>query len=265
MTLYVHPENQQLLWNVIQQTTAVQQFFSRYDAAYQEKWFKSVIQMFYEKNKHLPLDIPALHVLNRETLSYMISSIQERTRAPSLPNNVLLPAQPEVISRENTHQIRQEVLNSQFTQRQKEYESMVQRPVKSEIDFREKELDTAIPNMEELVQHHMKQREEELKQYQPPILPRDTENNTPPQNIKLEVEELPTSVQRKKNVSWANDAPVIHDSIHTIMNVSDDIMERMNMQHQEINTLRTVVFELTKDIQLLKQELTNVVTKMSAS
>jgi hypothetical protein len=37
----------------------------------------------------------------------------------------------------------------------------------------------------------------------------------------------------------------------------------MNMQHKEINTLRTVVFELTKDIQVLKQELAMVVSKIS--
>jgi hypothetical protein len=135
--------------------------------------------------------------------------------------------------------------------------------------------------MEELVQHHIKQREEELRQYQPPVvapLQPQTQSvaaqiqpekrpliieNPAFQNIQFEVEELSGSAQQKKNVSWASDAPVIHDSIHTIMNVSDDIMERMNMQHQEINTLRTVVFELTKDIQVLKQELAMVVSKIS--
>jgi hypothetical protein len=284
MASYVHPDNQQLLWNVLQKTPLVQQFFSNYDVAYKEKWFKSVIQMFYEKNKHMPMDIQMLNQLNRETLSYMLSSIQDRAQPePQTQYNITsapLPTQPEIISRENTHNARQEILNSQLAQRQKEYDSMIQRPTQSEIDFREKELDAAIPNMEELVQHHIKQREEELRQYQPPALAqaptpvqaepvRKPENhplvieNPAFQNIQFEVEELPGSSQQKKNVSWASDAPVIHDSIHTIMNVSDDIMERMNMQHQEINTLRTVVFELTKDIQMLKQELAMLVSKIS--
>jgi len=255
MASYVHPENQQLLWNVLEQTAFVQQFFSNYDAAYKEKWFKSVIQMFYEKNKHMSLDIHGLNQWNRETLSYMLSSIQERSK--SVP---ILPQQPEILSRENTHQARQEILNSQLAQRQKEYDSMMQRPTPSEIDFREKELDTAIPNMDELIKHHMQQREEELKQYQPRSL---VQEDQPSPNIKFEVEELAHSETQRKNVSWATDAPVIHDSIHTIMNVSDDIMERMNMQHQEINTLRTVVFELTKDIQVLKREISSIVSKNS--
>jgi len=293
MASYVHPDNQQLLWNVLQKTPLVQQFFSNYDVAYKEKWFKSVIQMFYEKNKHMPGDIHMLNQLNRETLSYMLSSIQDRAQPQPQPQpqynitSVPLPTQPEIISRENTHNARQEILNSQLAQRQKEYDSMMQRPTQSEIDFREKELDAAIPNMEELVQHHIKQREEELRQYQPPaaavlhvqepvqaptqsvaaqIQPEKRPliiENPAFQNIQFEIEELPGSSQQKKNVSWASDAPVIHDSIHTIMNVSDDIMERMNMQHQEINTLRTVVFELTKDIQVLKQELAMVVSKIS--
>ena len=257
MASYVHPDNQQLLWNVLQKTPLVQQFFSNYDVTYKEKWFKSVIQMFYEKNKHMTMDIHMLNQLNRETLSYMLSSIQDRAQPQPQPqpqyNITSLPlAQPEIVS--------------------------------SEIDFREKELDAAIPNMEELVQHHIKQREEELRQYQPPATaplrvqepvqsPAAAQiqlekrpliiENPAFQNIQFEVEELPGSSQQKKNVSWASDAPVIHDSIHTIMNVSDDIMERMNMQHQEINTLRTVVFELTKDIQVLKQELAMVVSKIS--
>jgi hypothetical protein len=275
MASYVHPDNQQLLWNVLQKTPLVQQFFSNYDVAFKEKWFKSVIQMFYEKNKHMPMDIQMLNQLNRETLSYMLSSIQDRAQPESQSQpqynitTAAVPTQPEIISRENTHNARQEILNSQLAQRQKEYDSMMQRPTQSEIDFREKELDAAIPNMEELVQHHIKQREEELRQYQPPVLAQAPENhplvieNPAFQNIQFEVEELPGSSQQKKNVSWASDAPVIHDSIHTIMNVSDDIMERMNMQHQEINTLRTVVFELTKDIQVLKQELAMVVSKIS--
>ena len=271
MASYVHPDNQQLLWNVLQKTPLVQQFFSNYDVAFKEKWFKSVIQMFYEKNKHMPMDIQMLNQLNRETLSYMLSSIQDRAQPQTnhAPTTAVVPTQPEIISRENTHNARQEILNSQLAQRQKEYDSMMQRPTQSEIDFREKELDAAIPNMEELVQHHIKQREEELRQYQPPVLAQAPENhplvieNPAFQNIQFEVEELPGSSQQKKNVSWASDAPVIHDSIHTIMNVSDDIMERMNMQHQEINTLRTVVFELTKDIQVLKQEFAMVVSKIS--
>jgi hypothetical protein len=275
MASYVHPDNQQLLWNVLQKTPLVQQFFSNYDVAFKEKWFKSVIQMFYEKNKHMPMDIQMLNQLNRETLSYMLSSIQDRAQPESQSQpqynitTTAVPAQPEIISRENTHNARQEILNSQLAQRQKEYDSMMQRPTQSEIDFREKELDAAIPNMEELVQHHIKQREEELRQYQPPALAQAQEKhplvieNPAFQNIQFEVEELPSSSQQKKNVSWASDAPVIHDSIHTIMNVSDDIMERMNMQHQEINTLRTVVFELKKDIQVLKQELAMVVSKIS--
>jgi len=275
MASYVHPDNQQLLWNVLQKTPLVQQFFSNYDVAFKEKWFKSVIQMFYEKNKHMPMDIQMLNQLNRETLSYMLSSIQDRAQPESQSQpqynitTAAVPTQPEIISRENTHNARQEILNSQLAQRQKEYDSMMQRPTQSEIDFREKELDAAIPNMEELVQHHIKQREEELRQYQPPVLAQAPEKhplvieNPAFQNIQFEVEELPGSSQQKKNVSWASDAPVIHDSIHTIMYVSDDIMERMNMQHQEINTLRTVVFELTKDIQVLKQELAMVVSKIS--
>jgi hypothetical protein len=277
MSSYVHPENQQLLWNILQNTELVTQFFSKYEPIHKERWFKSVIQMFYEKNKHIHIDLQELNRLNRETLSYMISSIRERvTEPPSLsapapvpnptpapvPNPNPTPApvpapslsQPPstAFSRENIQHYRQEAFQSQFQERQKEYESLLEKKSPTEIDFREKEKDTAITNMDDLIKNHIQQREEELKKLQmnvqPPV-------SVPTEPLTNKMEKQPVNEPEKKKVSWSSDAPVIHDSIHSIINTSSEMMERINMQFQEINTLRTVVLELTKDLKSLKQEV----------
>jgi hypothetical protein len=261
MSSYVHPENQQLLWNILQNTELVTQFFSKYEPIHKERWFKSVIQMFYEKNKHNHIDLQELNRLNRETLSYMMSSIRERvTEPPSLPVPAPAPnpapslSQPPstAFSRENIQHYRQEAFQSQFQERQKEYESLLEKKSPTEIDFREKEKDTAITNMDDLIKTHIQQREEELKKLQmnvqPPV-------SVPTEPLTNEMEKQPVTEPEKKKVSWSSDAPVIHDSIHSIINISSEMMERINMQFQEINTLRTVVLELTKDLKSLKQEV----------
>jgi len=223
--------------------------------------------MFYEKNKHNHIDLQELNRLNRETLSYMMSSIRERvTEPPSLPvpapnlNPAPAPnpapslSQPPstAFSRENIQHYRQEAFQSQFQERQKEYESLLEKKSPTEIDFREKEKDTAITNMDDLIKTHIQQREEELKKLQmnvqPPV-------SVPIEPLTNEMEKKPVTEPEKKKVSWSSDAPVIHDSIHSIINISSEMMERINMQFQEINTLRTVVLELTKDLKSLKQEV----------
>ena len=267
MSSYVHPENQQLLWNILQNTELVTQFFSKYEPIHKERWFKSVIQMFYEKNKHNHIDLQELNRLNRETLSYMMSSIRERvTEPPSLPAPAPNPApapslsQPPstAFSRENIQHYRQEAFQSQFQERQKEYESLLEKKSPTKIDFREKEKDTAITNMDDLIKTHIQQREEELKKLQmnvqPPV-------SVPTEPLTNEMEKKPVTEPEKKKVSWSSDAPVIHDSIHSIINISSEMMERINMQFQEINTLRTVVLELTKDLKSLKQEVSVLKTQ----
>lgn len=262
MASYVHPENQQLLWNILQNTELITQFFSKYEPIHKERWFKSVIQMFYEKNKHIHIDLQELNRLNRETLSYMVNSIRDRIAEPPTsplsytPSPVPSLSQPPstAFSRENIQNSRQEVFQSQFQERQKEYESLLDKKKPSEIDFREKEKDTAITNMDDLIKNHIQQREEELKKLQINIQPPASS----PEPLTNELEKQPSSPvveTEKKKVSWSSDAPVIHDSIHSIINISSEMMERINMQFQEINTLRTVVVELTKDLKSLKQEV----------
>jgi hypothetical protein len=78
---------------------------------------------------------------------------------------------------------------NEFSQRQKEYETMLEKKSPDAPDFSEKIEDGVISNMDELIKTHLQQRENELKMYGPPpisnpvkpasdvILPKDDENN----------------------------------------------------------------------------------------
>jgi hypothetical protein len=160
MSLYVVPENQELLWNVINKNVFVQQYFSKFPPEKQHQWFQSVIRVFYEKYKGSTISVNDLHTINRDTMSYMIENIRQLSTQSAPVNTVQTP--PHIP--EN----KQDAYQNEFQHRQQEYKQMVEKKTPDGIDFLEKTSDTAISNMDELVKQHTQQREAELNQYSPP-------------------------------------------------------------------------------------------------
>jgi len=79
MSLYIHPENQRVLWTTINKANG---FSEKCDA---DAWFKQVISHFYHQNSHRVLGRDDLLKLNKETIEYMIQQL----RAPA---NSLMPS-----------------------------------------------------------------------------------------------------------------------------------------------------------------------------
>jgi arginine/lysine/ornithine decarboxylase len=73
MSLYIHPENQRVLWTTINKVSG---FSEKHDA---DIWFKQVIAHFYHQNSHRVLGKDDLLKLNKETIEYMIQQL----RAPA--------------------------------------------------------------------------------------------------------------------------------------------------------------------------------------
>jgi len=238
MTLYIHPENQQLLWSIMNKIPMITDFFTPYPPTHKEQWFKSVIQLFYEKYKNKRLQLTDLHQLNQETVAYIVQTIREKSQPQR-------PIQPQPIMEPDK---KQEYYDQQFNARQTEYNSMLNKPTPPEVNFREKEEDTAISNMDELIRQHMAQREHELKQYSPPP-PTITQ---PPVNIKSEIIETPRNREvieeskPKKSVSW-NTGDVIAS-----------YEERLHMQSEEITYLKSVVSSLSSTIETICKEMIHI-------
>ena len=235
MSLYIHPENQQLLWNIMNKIPILTDFFAPYPQAHKEQWFKSVIQLFYEKYKTKRLQLNDLHQLNQETIAYIVQTIREKTQPQQ---QVHAPSTTDAENKQERIDKKQEFYNHQFTARQTEYNSMLNKQAPPEVNFREKEEDTAISNMDELIRQHMTQRENELKQYspQPPI--------SPPVNMQATIEkEIVTEHKPKRNVSW------------TTEDVITTYEERLHMQSEEITYLKTVVTSLSSTIETICKEM----------
>jgi hypothetical protein len=256
MSLYVHPENQQLLWNITNKLPMITDFFAPYPPAHKEQWFKSVIQLFYDKYKTKQLQLNDLHQLNQETVAYIVQSIREKTQPKPIQEQprahfhraaVTTPQynpHENVDGRQERFEKKQDYFNQQFTARQSEYETMLNRPTPPEVNFREKEEDIAISNMDELIKQHMAQREQELRQYAPPPV-------IPNQNIQAEIIEKNDAMEEKET---RQKKPVSRTTGDVITNYE----EQLRKQSEEIIYLKSVVSSLSSTIETICKEMIQI-------
>jgi hypothetical protein len=189
MCLYVHPENQELLWNIVNQNQFLTAMLSNQTAVQKEKWFRSIIEHFYNMNKHRTLDKTQLNQLNKDTLSYMIQVVRA---APPTDNHFIYERNNNTISsfvdssKEPANiptpplvpDTRADLFNRQFLDRQREYETMLEKKAPAEVNFSEKIEDGVISNMDELIKKQLQEREAEFKLYAPPpVINQNTTGN----------------------------------------------------------------------------------------
>ena len=179
MALYIHPENQELLWKVVNKNPIVEQYFSAYPANIQESWFKQIISSFYEQNRTNVSNSDQLYEINKNTLTYMVQDInrniqylKEQRERTSVQENTQLN-QNDFLKPHSVTENREDKFTNQYNQYQQNYQAMFDKKVPESIDFREKFDDQPISgNMDELVQRHLRERDEELKRYaMPPVMP----------------------------------------------------------------------------------------------
>ena len=172
MSLYIHPENQELLWKIVNKNPLIQSYFSSYPPNIRETWFKQTISSFYEQNRNNVTNSEQLYEINKNTLSYMIQDVkrnvefmeQNRSQQPRTPQ----PTPTDLLKPYSVTENKEDRFTDQYQQYQKNYQSMFDKKVPESIDFREQFNDPPISgNMEDLVQRHLRERDEELKRYAP--------------------------------------------------------------------------------------------------
>ena len=222
MSLYVLPENQELIWKTISKVPQFQQMNNTQNEKH--IWFRNVIQMFHEKTSP-NIDVNQLRQLNKETIQFMMKDLKnQKTFQPlseinNLGNHSLQPPfsnnQGSYIETNNTqtrdymHEQKQMQLTDQFASKQKEYESFLQKPSAREINFQEKEQDDKpIENLDELMQRQLKEREYEVQTLLPPKIEEKKEERKEEmldlEEVEFDVVDLEAS-EPKKRVSWADE------------------------------------------------------------
>ena len=194
MTLYIHPENQTILWNALSSSP----LFSAFNTLPKRKedWFRDIIQIFY-KNSKKEINSNELQILNRDTIAYMINIMKAYHKnnntlhlynKPPLLNvsNSFIPINNNqnlgrtgdmgsIATRSLISDHKEQFISREFNERQLEYDSMLVKDPPKNVDFQTISIDEPISNMDELIKQHMLDRESELIQYAPPPI----NNNIP--------------------------------------------------------------------------------------
>lgn len=278
MSLYIHQENQKLLWESMSQFPLFQELGNG-ETGVKESWFRNIIEKFYENNRFKLLSLEEVQQLNRETVSYMIEELKKETKkrpeigsynsfsgsgfgdiatihSPPSMSFSSLPMENKEVTRDAILEKKQSQLQEQFSLKQQEYGNMMKSGPDFEIDFRakEKEEDKPIENMDKLMESVMKQREYELKTQPGPSLDViDLGNSKPVEDGAQRSQRFPykdITDNPPKSVSWSTtmvQEPVKHrppqysgsvDTMSVFKDFMEDIKDSMNTMKNEISSLK---------------------------
>ena len=255
MSLLVHPENQQLIWDITNNNQFVVQFFQSNTHIKKEQWFRAVMEHFYNTYKGKQIDKTELNQLNREVLTYMIQSLQNMAPRPKPEPESALPTYTNIPTPPIPENNREELYRQQFLQKQQEYKSLLDKSKPAALDFREKEKDVAISNMEELIQKQMQERNTYMNLHPLPS------NNIQPNTNSLSPMQT-TQMQQPKNAVPPENIQLIPESTSnkTLLKSSDDItskqlLDLLTEQKSEISSLKTMILNLSNQIASTNERL----------
>ena len=250
MSLYVVPENQEMLWNVINKNLFIQQYFTKFPPDVQHSWFQSIIRHFYEKNKSGNITVNDLHNINRETVAYMIENVRQRSLSMPAASTPTMLA-PTISTPPHHPDNKQDVYAQEFQQRQQEYKQMIEKKQPEGIDFREKTADTAISNMSELIQQHSQQRESDIKMYSPPP-PTPASKSSPDSvsNITLTVDPKP--------------APAHGPTTYDLSTYIEPLTKQITELSGEVQSQKQYITQLNETIRAMQDQIAQLYsTKVS--
>jgi hypothetical protein len=266
--LYVHPENQELLWNNINKIPMFQAM-GQGIPNYKEQWFKTIIENFYEKYPIVD-NKPLLQKINRDTLGYMIevlkSNMSNTNSRMNIPQKNMGSAgvvpningfqEPNYLGKDAEKVQKQELYNQAFGERQKQYEQMFAKPPAPEVNFSEKLDDRPISNMDELIERHRKERETELNKFSPlnKFLPTPTQtNNTPlPPSIVINKQSHPPTPSQVPQQLQSENVRLTISDIPNDTNYLQRLMEEHN----------ALLKSIANDVSDLKQKYDNLLHKI---
>lgn len=234
MNLYITPNNQQLLWQLISNKPIINNYFQYFPPNNKESWFKQIIQKFYNENSNIN-NYNQLKELNKKTILYMLNDIQTRNQSNNQNNTIQTP-ELQLNNKSNDYQ-------DQYNNRINDYQNMLKKDVPAEIDFTNKHDDEVITNMDELLK---KQQEERKLDIQHPIVPNKKLNIDHNSNdIIIETETI-NKIENKKHISWGE---------NKIYFDNNESAEQLIMYHEDIISIRNQFHHINNEINNIKKLL----------
>lgn len=238
--IYIHHENQTLLWNTINKMPESQYI----DPNARAILFKNIIREYYDKEPNV-IDKEHLRNLNRSTVRTIANEMKKLvnvnvSKPPLYPSPP--PTQPVYLGKDQERDIRSEQFTKSLENRQQEYQNMFKKPAPPDVDFREKLDDTPINNIEELVAKHRMDREGEMYNPGPAqnIIPQPTPSQL-----------LATSQLNDAAAISANNISITMYEKKTLSAIEGDIVKIYEIIHsvsERITSLKKMVTSLHETI-----------------
>jgi hypothetical protein len=192
MSLFIHKENQSLLWELIQLSPHWNDFSALYNG-HTQLWFKNIMSVFYDKYWNMycqvPMTVDDLKKINKEVILYMTNDIRKtlflqptqvlrESETPtsfdlqsrmSLYDKPITAAQTQYEELKQTYDVTREKqekaerAQKEFDEYQKRYSVGFEKKPPPPIDFSIQMDSERIKNMDELVQQQLAERERDLQ------------------------------------------------------------------------------------------------------
>jgi len=280
-SLFLDKNNQQLLWEMIHKSPLIQHVFTPEHASQRQKeqWFMHSIQEIHQRNPTIQ-SREQLMVLNRSSLQYLLQSLQhlqQQTPVNSNPNNINQQHQQKKVSfhgdmsydtatsyrqsQDSTYSLTTQYSRNQpahasrqedaFQERKRQYDSMLEKRTPPDVQFTEKE-DTAISNMDELLEQQRKLRELDL--------PLNTNVANPLTNVSpIQSTTIQSTTPTNKYNPAAPVLKIHHDQTEEIepivlLEPKSEINEDLQILKKEFEDFKQTVLEFIKNFQTLKND-----------
>ena len=182
--MFLHTENQQLLWQTLQKSPYLVEFTQKF-AGHREEWFRGVIEQFYmqwiSQNNPLPSNARELLEINKLALQTMVADLKrllgysphQAVRQHPHHTEPNYDIRPYDIAEERKQ--REDAFSANFNKYQSEYNSLLKQP---EVPIRSLPIEPVgekIKNMDELLKEQARLRDMDLgipqtqNQQQPPV------------------------------------------------------------------------------------------------
>ena len=272
MTLFIHPENQKIIWETIHRHSYIESIHP----SVRTDWFKGVVKKMYETIPkpwfQQKMTTDQLNMINQATIKYMINDLkpvilqqpqytsQQQQLHQQFSNN-----NSASIFSENKSQST-DAIQERFLEKQKEMETMLNVKAPSQMNFKIDEIDEPISNMDELIKKHMSQRELDIQ-------PVNVHKGTEIQKLTI-MEEM--DALRPDIVVYSPSSATVRDArnVHTpMMNITTSTSDYINEKHVtfqeqidtdvEIKQLKTQIQTLQSDVSQLKTMMHDFLEKIS--
>ena len=230
MSLLIHRENQELLWNIINKNKVVHNFFQRIPEQDRYNWFQGIISEFYNKYRTYSISSNDLSNINKEILRFMINNASTNTENMNQTqiNNENIREHYQKESKQNEYM-------SDFEQRQQSYENMIKKEQPKDIDF-SINLDENKGNMEELIKKQQEERNLDLQMF-------GSQNKEK------------VSIEKDSNVELNNVSTLESHIVNQIKGLEN--IESLFMQQEELMSYKNQMSILFKEVEEIKKLLKN--------